>query len=121
MHIAGTLIGTMGAYRTMWDSIPSSVVSTAAVSLCLALALALWMSHGKRPVYLLDFYCFQPPAHLQASVPQFVDGMRRSGRWTEQSLDFMDKITSISDLGPRTYFPEGGISWSLHVQQMTWS
>ena len=40
-------------------------------------------------------------------MQRFVSGMRSSGRWTEKSLDFMDKVVHISGVGPKTYFPEG--------------
>ena len=105
MHADGTLLTTYTAYKSQWESCHSSTL--AAIALCLLLTLALWRAHAKRPVYLCDFYCFQPPEHLGGDVPSFIDGMRRSKKWNEQSLDFMTKVSQISGLGDRTYFPEG--------------
>ena len=90
-----------------WDSIPSHVVSAAAMGLCLTLAVTVWLMSRKTPVYLCDFYCFHPPEKLSADVSSFCNGMRRSKRWKEQSLDFMDKVSAKCGLGDSTYFPEG--------------
>lgn len=37
------------------------------------LRLLLWL-YGKRPVYLMDFYCFRPPNHLAGSNEDFLRG-----------------------------------------------
>ena len=107
MHCNATLLDSMLAWKLLWDAIPSSAISTVALVMCLMLAWALWLSTGKRPIYLCDFYCFHPPEHLGGDVETFVKGMRRSKRWTEQSLDFMDKVSNLSGLGNQTYFPAG--------------
>lgn len=95
----GTLDSAIADCMGFWDSLPSSSISSAALALCVILGLALWLRSGKRPVYLCDFYTFHPPENLGGDVGMFVDGMRRSQKWNDQSLNFMEKVSNISGLG----------------------
>ena len=113
MHLNGTLADMMEACKSLWESTPSSTISSTVIVLCMLMAMALWASHGKRPVYLCDFYTFHPPEYLGGGVGAFVNGMRRSKRWNEQSLDFMDKVSNISGLGEQTYFPAGELTETI--------
>ena len=130
---SGTLWTSVDAFLVLCQSVPQTTLTMAAASLsvllALLLALLLVLSRRKCPVMLLDFYTYHPPECLAGTVPEFVEGMGRSGRWTDQSLQFMDKVSSASGLGDRTYLPEGkpqwnrmhdGLSAPVHGKGCTW-
>jgi len=65
--------------------------------------LYVWMS--KRPIYLLDFATFQPSKEWQVSHADIVRTAARDGDYTQESLDFMERILSRSGTGNATHWP----------------
>ena len=57
--------------------------------------------------YLVDLYCYRPPDRNATTHNEVRAGTRMTGRYTQQSLDFMDKVLDISGLGEDTYLPDG--------------
>lgn len=86
--------------------------------LCMAL---WWRSQGPRPVLLRDFVVFQPDDSLkvhhllyvtethnvQCNRDRFLAGSRAVGCFTQEELEFMEKILRSNGLGDDTYFPPG--------------
>lgn len=111
LHTSGKLTEAFGLGVTLWQSCSSDAVALVLAAICTILVSVIWVMTKKQAVMLLDFYCFHPPtagySHLGADTATVVDGMRRSKRWNERSLDFMSKVSEHSGLGPNTYFPEG--------------
>lgn len=99
MFANGALLDLTRAFEAAWKTIPSDMISATASGLCIILAITIFVMTRKRPVFLCDFYCFHPPEELGTDVPGFVNGLRLSKIWTEQSCDFMEKVTSGSGLG----------------------
>ncbi|EIE20572.1 very-long-chain 3-ketoacyl-CoA synthase, partial [Coccomyxa subellipsoidea C-169] len=61
---------------------------------------------GKGSTYLVDFYCLRPPnrfvwTHLSQPHSSMKNG------YSEQSIQFMDKVMEISGLGDKTFLPDG--------------
>ncbi len=57
------------------------------------------------PVYVLDFAVFEPPASWRTSRADLVEVMRRTGAFTQESLDFMARLLSKSGTGDSTHWP----------------
>lgn len=57
------------------------------------------------PVYVLDFAVFEPPASWRASRADLVEVMRRTGAFSQESLDFMARLLSRSGTGDSTHWP----------------
>lgn len=70
-----------------------------------AFAAAVWFFTRTRPVYLLNYHCFKPPASLQVTRDFFMQHSKNIGTFTEESLEFQRKVLARSGLGNETYLP----------------
>lgn len=71
-------------------------------------ALIIWyINKREKPVYLIDFACFEPPTSWKVSHDQLIEIMRRQGCFTDDSLDFMGRMLRQSGCGPSTAWPPG--------------
>lgn len=61
----------------------------------------------RNTVYLLDFQTFEPPESWKMTPQQLLEVMRYQGAFTEESLQFMDRMLQQSGVGPRTAWPPG--------------
>ncbi|CAL5378497.1 unnamed protein product [Camellia sinensis] len=68
---------------------------------------ALYIMTRPKPVYLIDYYCYRPPEHLQVLFNWFIEHSRLTGGFTESSLEFQRKILERSGLGEETSVPAG--------------
>lgn len=73
----------------------------------LILILALWLSKRSKPVYLLDFACFEPPESWRLSPEQLMFIMKAQGCFNEDSLAFLERLLNQSGCGPATAWPPG--------------
>jgi 3-ketoacyl-CoA synthase len=64
-----------------------------------------WLIQRDKPVYLIDFACFEPPASWKLSPEQLLEIMRNQGTYTEDSLTFQKRILERSGCGPATAWP----------------
>ncbi len=72
------------------------------------MAVVVWyLSHRVSPVYLVDFTTFQPPESWMLSPQQLMEAMRKQGSFSEDSLDFMNRMLQQSGVGPKTAWPPG--------------
>ncbi len=72
------------------------------------MAVVVWyLSHRVSPVYLVDFTTFQPPESWLLSHQQLVEAMRMQESFSEESLDFMNRMLQQSGVGPKTAWPPG--------------
>ena len=56
----------------------------------LILALLIWyINHREKPVYLMDFSVWEPPADWKLTPEQLMTAMKAQGCYTEDSLDFL--------------------------------
>ena len=70
------------------------------------LALLLWyVNHREKPVYLLDFHCFEPPEKWKLSPEQLLNIMKMQGTFTDESIEFLAKLLERSGCGPSTAWP----------------
>lgn len=70
------------------------------------IALLLWyVNHREKPVYLLDFCCFEPPDSWRLSPEQLLQIMRNQNVFTNESIEFLAKLLERSGCGPRTAWP----------------
>ncbi|GLC34145.1 hypothetical protein PLESTB_000842300 [Pleodorina starrii] len=58
-----------------------------------------------RPVYLVDFQVFRAPDNWTATYARFMAGSRNCQRFTDEALEFQEKILVRSGLGQQTYLP----------------
>lgn len=86
-----------------------STVDMNTVALCLVAAglacLMYCIIFTPGPVLLLDFSCYKPDDSTMVSKQDYVEKAQRSGFYTDQSLEFQEKVLALSGLGDETYAP----------------
>lgn len=87
-----------------------NLLTFAACCLVLVGVAVAYVSTRSRPVYLLGYHCFKPPAHLKVTYEWFMRHSREIGAFNAQSLEFQEKVLSRSGLGEETYLPPGIMS-----------
>jgi len=66
-----------------------------------------YLTHREKAVYLLDFATFEPPEDWRLSPDELLQAMRRQDCFTEESLEFMERMLKQSGVGPATAWPPG--------------
>jgi len=74
------------------------------ISLVVVAVLAYFLLQ-KRPVYLVDFSVYRAPDSWTATFSRFLVGSRQCGKFSDESLEFQEKILMRSGLGQNTYLP----------------
>jgi len=99
----------------LWHQAQSTHVEISVVllGLCFSLLLATiltWFFSRANPVYLVDFECFKPPEECRVTKKKLIDMQVSVGRFTQESIDFQEKILARSGLGDHTYLPSNLLS-----------
>ena len=72
------------------------------------LALAIWyIKNQEKPVYVIDFQCWQPPESWRLTQEQLMKIMKSQGCFTNESLEFLERMLKQSGVGPKTAWPPG--------------
>jgi predicted naringenin-chalcone synthase len=111
----GTVVTVVLAVRelfvTLWrstlENFSSEFFSPAVKITAVCLVLGAWLMSRKSPVYLLSFSTFQAPDSWKVSHAQISEIMRSQKGFSEQSLEFMDRILERSGTGQATAWPPG--------------
>lgn len=72
--------------------------------------ITLYVMMRPRPIYLVDFACYQPEDERKCSNERFLLASMMTGAFTEESMTFQRKITARSGLGDSTYLPKSIIN-----------
>lgn len=72
---------------------------------CFAVSLFFYLSTRPRPVLLLNYSCYRPSSERRCSYEICEYFLRRNGRFSEKSEEFMKGIYNKSGLGDETYGP----------------
>ncbi|WCJ33901.1 3-ketoacyl-CoA synthase 4 [Euphorbia peplus] len=92
--------------RQLWIQLQYNLLSVVVCSVFLVFGSTVYIMSRPRPVYLVDYACYKPPAHLKVKYQQFMDHSRLTGDFDDSSLEFQRKILERSGLGEETYAPE---------------
>lgn len=77
------------------------------IFLFILLFTCLYFLRVKSTVYLVDFATYQPPDELKMPHDRFMKRTREVGWFTEESIEFQEKLLYRTGLGNETYFPPG--------------
>ena len=61
--------------------------------------MSRYFSKFSRATYLVDFATFKPPEEWKVSHAQLMELMRRKKCFTQESLDFMERVLANSGTG----------------------
>lgn len=75
-------------------------------SMLLALAFLYWLQSGEKAVFLLDFETFEPPEEWKVSKEEIMEMMRRQNCFTEESLEFMERLLQNSQPNNKLAWPK---------------
>nr|CAD1826712.1 unnamed protein product [Ananas comosus var. bracteatus] len=93
----------LGALYSLVDSVDAFYVVLYSSAL-IFLATIYFMSRS-RPVYLVDFVCFKPPAELRSPTEKFIKHARLIPNFDPSNVEFLRKILERSGLGEDTALP----------------
>lgn len=74
-------------------------------SAALVFGATIYFFSRPRPVFLVDFACAKGDEKLKCSLPAFLAFSKRTGAFTDASLDFQRRICERSCIGDETYLP----------------
>lgn len=84
-----------------------TLLSPAVKTTILVLVIIYWVVMVDSPVYLMAFSTFKAPAHWKVTHEQIIEMMRRQDCFTQESLDFMERLLVRSGTGQATAWPPG--------------
>ncbi|PIN04232.1 Very-long-chain 3-oxoacyl-CoA synthase [Handroanthus impetiginosus] len=90
--------------NTIINPIPFPYSQLLAAMVPLLLLLCLLYSKSRR-VYLVDFSCYLPPAHLRVSTANFIEHFEICGDHEREAIDFQTKMTKKSGIGCEACLP----------------
>jgi 3-ketoacyl-CoA synthase len=61
-----------------------------------------YLTHRENPLYILDFALFSPPEDWKVSPDELLQAMRNQDCFSEDSIQFMDRMLKQSGVGPST-------------------
>ncbi|XP_058079072.1 3-ketoacyl-CoA synthase 10-like [Magnolia sinica] len=97
-------------WEKLWDGSSYDFESVVAFfAIFIFTALIFFMSRP-RPTYLIDFACYQPHDQLKVSREDFINLARKSGKFTDASLEFQHRILKSSGIGDETCIPKAIMS-----------
>nr|XP_043630170.1 3-ketoacyl-CoA synthase 4-like [Erigeron canadensis] len=97
---------TLEDIKNLYMLLDYNLVAVMALSNVVVLGLFIYLMTKPKPVYLVDFSCYQPPNHLKINNDDFIKGAKIYGGFDDSSLEFIKKILQRSGLGDETYLPE---------------
>ncbi|WOL14478.1 hypothetical protein Cni_G23258 [Canna indica] len=92
--------------RQLWLHLQYNLVSVLVCSAFLVFGTTLYIMTRPRPVYLVDYACYRPPAKLEAPFERFMKHSTLCGEFNESALQFQRRILERSGLGQETYLPD---------------
>lgn len=73
--------------------------------LCTVISIFFYLSSRPKPVFLLNYACYKPPAHRKCSYHVAESFVLQNKNFTQETLDFMRNIYLKSGLSDDTYAP----------------
>ncbi|EFJ53061.1 hypothetical protein VOLCADRAFT_109539 [Volvox carteri f. nagariensis] len=103
MHRNGELSRLMSVAKQT-DLTFNLITVVATISALVAVTVSYYVLRT-RPVYLVDFQVYRAPDSWMATYARFMAGSRGCQRFTDEALEFQEKILQRSGLGQETYLP----------------
>ncbi|KAM0952727.1 putative very-long-chain 3-oxoacyl-CoA synthase [Dioscorea sansibarensis] len=91
--------------QSLHNSFQLSQLQILFILLILVFTVTIYFMCRPRPVYLLDYACFKPPATLRVTFSTFMEHASQVDFFDEKSVKFMMRILERSGLGEETCVP----------------
>ncbi|CAL5204928.1 unnamed protein product [Lathyrus oleraceus] len=102
-------VGTLSKedlWKKIWEDASYDLASVLSSLAVFVFTFSLYFMSKPRPIYLVDFSCYQPDDELKVSRDQFIELARSSGKFDKESLEFQKRIVMSSGIGDETYIPK---------------
>ncbi|RWR88842.1 3-ketoacyl-CoA synthase 11 [Cinnamomum micranthum f. kanehirae] len=97
---------TLTVVEELWNQLQYNVVTVVLCSSPLGFLLGIYFTTQRRPVYMVDFALHKGRDDRKCTHELFMERLRLTGLFTEQTLTFQRKILERSGLGQLTYLPD---------------
>jgi 3-ketoacyl-CoA synthase len=94
-------------FQSVFENHGLNMLSPAVKTTAVILFVCAWLIRRDNPIYLLSFATFKAPDSWKCSHEDIVEMMRCQGCFTEESLQFMERILARSGTGQATAWPPG--------------
>ncbi|CAK8568514.1 unnamed protein product [Lathyrus sativus] len=93
-------------WKRIWEDASYDLASVLSSLAVFVFTFTLYFMSKPRPIYLIDFSCYQPDDELKVSRDQLIELARSSGKFDKESLEFQKRIVMSSGIGDETYIPK---------------
>ncbi|EEF46169.1 3-ketoacyl-CoA synthase 10 [Ricinus communis] len=93
-------------WRKLWEDARYDLATVLSFFGVLVFTVSAYFMSRPRSIYLLDFACYRPHDDLKVTKDQFMEMLRKSGKYDEASLEFQKRILQSSGIGDETYIPK---------------
>ncbi|XP_043720688.1 3-ketoacyl-CoA synthase 10 [Telopea speciosissima] len=97
-------------WMKLWEGTRNDSATVLAFLIIFVFTLSVYFMSRPRPIYLLDFACYQPHDDLKVSKEEFIEQARKSGKFDDASLAFQRRILESSGIGNESYIPKAVMS-----------
>ncbi|KNC81536.1 hypothetical protein SARC_06143 [Sphaeroforma arctica JP610] len=109
--VSAVLLGLFVTHYTEYNLIPDTpdvTVEYAAVFFGCAVVFiqCMYLMNRTKPVYILDFATYKAPPEYSCSPETFMELSRAAGVFSQESLEFQEKLCKHTGLGPNTAVPD---------------
>ncbi|KAI9194141.1 hypothetical protein LWI28_003462 [Acer negundo] len=98
---------TVDDFIQLRENLRFNLVTVILCSVSIVVTCTIYLMSCPRKVYLVDFACYKPEPALMCSREFYTEIVKRTGKFTEESIAFKKKILERSGVGQMTYGPEG--------------
>ncbi|KAF3507427.1 hypothetical protein F2Q69_00000011 [Brassica cretica] len=100
---------TFDTFSDLWSNqvVQLEGATRLACMVFLCFVLTLYVANRSKPVYLVDFSCYEPEDERKMSVDSFLKMTEGNGAITKDTVQFQERISNRADLGDETYLPRG--------------
>ncbi|XP_008800778.2 3-ketoacyl-CoA synthase 6-like [Phoenix dactylifera] len=104
ISLVSGLMNDLIEVQKLWASFQAYYLLFFSLALIIFLATVYFMSRP-RPVYLVDFACYKPPASSRFPFSKFMNHSKQNEVFEPSSIEFQRKILERSGLGEDTSLP----------------
>ncbi|KAL0783764.1 hypothetical protein Bca101_000009 [Brassica carinata] len=100
---------TFDTFSDLWSNqvVQLEGATRLACMVFLCFVLTLYVANRSKPVYLVDFSCYEPEDERKMSVDSFLKMTEGNGAITKDTVQFQERISNRAGLGDETYLPRG--------------
>ncbi|XP_058091354.1 3-ketoacyl-CoA synthase 6-like [Magnolia sinica] len=89
----------------LWRSLEFNLIQVLCSTFLIIFIATVYFMSKPRPIYLIDYACYKPPATCRVPFSTFMEHSRLANQFDPKSVDFQMRILERSGLGEETCLP----------------